>query len=251
MCQGRNVRMCRGSSVKMSRAKSARTSLASSARTCHDRLRDKSATTSRGRFATAFQERFATAFPDSSVRTFLANSARMFLGKSATTFQGSNARMFPESSARTCLANSAETSRLKSATTSQDKFATTSHGSSASKFPSRCATLPSQPTAESRLRELGKTRKKKSLRRITRGAPKRHLKLSSKLPGWSQQSYLFLLCNIYGILVKPRVLSRVNKNLKPRFMLMIIFSDQLKIGWFRSHDRSFVVAVSEYARATI
>merc|ERR1739845_81979 len=150
-----------------------------------------------------FQERFATAFPDSSVRTFLANSARMFLGKSATMFQGSNARMFPESSARTCLANSAETSRLKSATTS--------HGSSASKFPSRFATLPSQPTAESRLRELEKTRKKKSLRRITRGAPKRHLKLSSKLPGWSQQSYLFLLCNIYGILVKPRVLSRVNK----------------------------------------
>merc|ERR1712083_545563 len=118
---------------------------------------------------------------------------------------------FPESSARTCLANSAETYRLKSSTTSQDKFATTSHGSSASKFPSRFATLPSQPTAESRLRELGKTRKKKSLRRITRGAPKRHLKLSSKLPGWSQQSYLFLLCNIYGILVKPRVLSRVNK----------------------------------------
>merc|ERR1712083_769098 len=164
-------------------------------RTCRDRLRDKSATTSRGRFATAFQERFATAFPDSSARTFLANSARMFLEKSA----------------RTCLANSVETSRLKSATMSQDKFATTSHGSSASKCPSRCATLHSQPTAESRLRELEKTRKKKSLRRITRGAPKRHLKLSSKLPGWSQQSYLFLLCNIYGILVKPRVLSRVNK----------------------------------------
>ena len=31
-------------------------------------------------------------------------------------------------------------------------------------------------------------------------------------------------------------------------MLLIIFSDQLKIGRFRSHDRSFVVAVSEYAR---
>ena len=247
MCQGRNVRMCRGSSVRMSHAKSARTSLASSARTCRDRLRDKSATTSRGRFATAFQERFATAFPDSNVRTFLVNSARMFLGKSATTFQGSNARMFPESSARTCLANSAETSRLKSATTSQEKFATMFPASSASKFPSRCATLPSQPTAESRLKELKRNEDAESGRRILPEARKRHLKLSTKLPGWSQRSYLFLLCNIYGILVKPRVLSRVNKNLKSRFMLLIIFSDQLKIGRFRSHDRSFVgFAVSEY-----
>merc|ERR1719278_1198096 len=171
--------------------KNARTSLVSSARTFQDRLPGKNATTSRGRFATVFQERFATTSLVSNARTSLVSSARMYLVSSATT----------------SLASSAEMSLHRSATTSQEKFATMFPANSASKFPSRFATLPSQPTAESRLRELGKTRKKKSLRRITRGAPKRHLKLSSKLPGWSQQSYLFLLCNIYGILVKPRVLS--------------------------------------------
>merc|ERR1711928_129468 len=99
-----------------------------------------------------------------------------------------------------------------SATTCQVRFATTCLDSSVSRCPSRCATLPSQPTEESRLRELMKTRNEDAesrRRRITRGNKKRHLKLLllSKLPGWSQQSYLFLLCNIYGILVKPRVLS--------------------------------------------
>merc|ERR1740123_2903889 len=124
-------------------------------------------------------------------------------------FQGNSATMYLASSAEMCL--------RKSATMFQERFATTCLASSASRFPSRCATLPSQPTAESRLRELMKTRNgDEERRRITRGNKKRHLKLLSKLPGWSQQSYLFLLCNIYAILVKPRVLSRVNKNLKPR-----------------------------------
>merc|ERR1711935_148313 len=129
-----------------------------------------------GRFATAYQERFAT--------------------------------MFQDSSATTSLGSSAETSLRKSATTFQEKFATMFLASSASKYPSRCVTLPSHPTAESRLRELMKTRNEdaESGRRITRGNKKRHLKLLSMLPGWYQQSYLFLLCNIYGILVKPRVL---------------------------------------------
>merc|ERR1712192_166493 len=125
-------------------------------------------------------------------------------------FQGSNVPMFQGNSATTYLVSSAETSHLKSATTCQERFATMCLDSSASRFPSRCATLPSQPTAESRLRELMKTRNgDEERRRITRGNKKRHLKLLSKLPGWSQQSYLFLLCNIYAILVKPRVLSRV------------------------------------------
>merc|ERR1719278_2303176 len=110
----------------------------------------------------------------------------------------SSARMYLVSSATTSLASSAEMSLHRSATTFP--------ANSASKFPSRCATLPSQPTAESRLRELKKTRKEDAEigRRILPEARKRHLKLSSKLPGWSQRSYLFLLCNIYGILVKPR-----------------------------------------------
>merc|ERR1712203_960611 len=102
------------------------------------------------------------------------------------------------------------------ATTFQGNSVPMFQGSSARKFPSRCATLPSQPTEESRLRELKRNEDAESGRRILPEAQKRHLKLSSKLPGWSQRSYLFLLCNIYGILVKPRVLSRVNKNLKSR-----------------------------------
>merc|ERR1739840_63587 len=105
-------------------------------------------------------------------------------------------------------------SLVSSARTFLVSSATTSLASSASKFPSRCATRPSQPTAESRLRELKRNEDAESGRRILPEARKRHLKLSTKLPGWSQRSYLFLLCNIYGILVKPRVLSRVNKNLK-------------------------------------
>jgi len=180
---------------------------------------------SQGKSATMLQDKFpdrnAQTCQGRNVRMYQGRNARMCQGNSATTSLASNARTslvssartFLVSSATTSLASSAEMSLRKSATTCQEKFATMFPASSASKFPSRCATLPSQPTAESRLRELEKTRKKKSLRRITRGAPKRHLKLSSKLPGWSQQSYLFLLCNIYGILVKPRVLSRVNKNL--------------------------------------
>merc|ERR1712192_23301 len=112
-------------------------------------------------------------------------------------FQGSNVPMFQGNSATTYLASSAETSHHKSATTCQERFATMCLDSSASKFPNRCATLPSQPMAESRLRELMKTRNGDEERRITRGNKKRHLKLLSKLPGWSQQSYLFLLCNIY------------------------------------------------------
>merc|ERR1719378_65022 len=161
---------------------------------CPGRWQDRSATMFPGRCATACQERFAT------------------------MFQGNSVPMFQDSSATTSLASSAETSHLKSATTFQEKFATMSLASSASKFPSRCVTLPSQPTAESRLRELKEKRNRsaESGRRITRGNKKRHLKLLSMLPGWSQQSYLFLLCNIYGILVKPRVLSRVNKNLKSK-----------------------------------
>merc|ERR1712025_1360238 len=99
----------------------------------------------------------------------------------------------------------------KSAIMFQEKFATMFPANSASKFPSRSATLPSRPTEESRTRELKKTRNAEGGRRILPEARKRHLKRSSKLPGWSQQSYLFLLCNIYGILVKPRVLSQVNK----------------------------------------
>jgi len=164
----------------------------SSAQTCQDRLKDKSATISPGRFATAYQERFAT----------------MFQGSSVPTFQGNSVPMFQDSSATTSLDSSAETSLRRSATTFQEKFATMSLASSASKYPSRCVTLPSHPTAESRLRELMKTRNEdaESGRRITRGNKKRHLKLLSMLPGWYQQSYLFLLCNIYGILVKPRVL---------------------------------------------
>merc|ERR1712203_974665 len=142
--------------------------------------------------------------------------ATTFQGNSVPMFQGTSARTFLVSSATTSLASSAEMSLRKSATTSQEKFATTFPGSSASKFPSRCATLPSQPTEESRLRELKRNEDAESGRRILPEAQKRHLKLSSKLPGWSQRSYLFLLCNIYGILVKPRVLSRVNKNLKSR-----------------------------------
>merc|ERR1712212_273316 len=169
----------------------ARMSLVSNARTSPG----KSATTSPGRFATVCLERFAT----------------VFQGNSAPTFQGSSVTM--------SLASSAETSPRKSATTCQERFATTCLDSSVSRCPSRCAMLPSQPTEESRLRELMKTRNEDAesrRRRITRGNKKRHLKLLSKLPGWSQQSYLFLLCNIYGILVKPRVLSRVNKNLKSK-----------------------------------
>merc|ERR1712200_380339 len=156
-------------------------------------------------------------FPGNSVPMFQDNSVPMFQDKSATTSLVSNARtslvssarMYLVSSATTSLASSAEMSLHRSATTSQDKFATMFPANSASKFPSRCATLPSQPTAESRLRELKKTRKEDAEigRRILPEARKRHLKLSSKLPGWSQRSYLFLLCNIYGILVKPRVLS--------------------------------------------
>ena len=209
--------MCRGNSAAMSLARNVRTSPGSSATTSLARLLGKSATTSPGRFATVFQERCATTSLVSNARTSLVSSARMYLVSSATT----------------SLASSAEMSLHRSATTSPEKFATMFPASSASKFPSRCATLPSQPTAESRMRELKKTRKEdaESGRRILPEARKRHLKLSSKLPGWSQRSYLFLLCNIYGILVKPRVLSRVNKNLKRRFMLLIIFSDQLKIGW--------------------
>merc|ERR1712083_695903 len=177
--RGRNVKMCRGNSAAMSLARNVRTSPASSATTSLARLLGKSATTSPGRFATACQERSAT----------------VSQGSSAPTFQGSSVPMF------------------------QDSSATTSLVSSVSRCPSRCAMLPSQPTEESRLRELMKTRNEDAesrRRRITRGNKKRHLKLLSKLPGWSQQSYLFLLCNIYGILVKPRVLSRVNKNLKPK-----------------------------------
>merc|ERR1711862_58326 len=99
----------------------------------------------------------------------------------------------------------------RAATTCQERVATMFPASSASKFPSRCAMPPSQPTEESRMRELKKTRNAEGERRILPESEKRHLKQSSKLPGWSQQSYLFLLCNIYGILVKPRVLSQVNK----------------------------------------
>jgi len=189
--------MCQGNSATMSLARNARTSLVSSAQTFQDRLQDKSATTSPGRFATMYQGRFATTSLVSNARTSLVSSARTFLVSSATT----------------CLANSAEMSLRKSATTCQEKFATMFPASSASKFPSRCATRPSQPTAESRLRELKRNEDAESGRRILPEARKRHLKLSTKLPGWSQRSYLFLLCNIYGILVKPRVLSRVNKNL--------------------------------------
>merc|ERR1719264_1903916 len=150
--------------------------------------------------------------------------------------QGNSATMSLARNARTSLVSSAQTfqDRLqdKSATTSPGRFATMYQGrfattslvsnartslvSSASKFPSRCATRPSQPTAESRLRELKRNGDAESGRRILPEARKRHLKLSTKLPGWSQRSYLFLLCNIYGILVKPRVLSRVNKNLKSK-----------------------------------
>merc|ERR1712179_642071 len=140
----------------MGLVKNARTSLVNSARTFRDRLLDKSATTSPDRSATTFQERFAT----------------------------------------TSLGNSAETCLRKSATTFQEKFATMFPASSASKFPSRSAMPPSQPTEESRMRELKKTRNTEGERRILPEARKRHLKRSSKLPGWSQQSYLFLLCNI-------------------------------------------------------
>merc|ERR1719431_304069 len=80
------------------------------------------------------------------------------------------------SSATTCLASSAETCHLKSATTCQERFATMCLGSSASRFPNRCATLPSQPTAESRLRESMKTRnedEESRRRRITRGNKKK------------------------------------------------------------------------------
>ena len=185
-------------------------------------------------------------FQGNSARTSLVNSARMCLAKSATTFPDRSAETFLDSSARTSLASSAATCRPRSATTCQGKFATTFLASSASKFPSKCATPPSQPTVESEdlKRELMKTRNQDAAEELPE-APKRRFNLLSKLPGWSQRPYLFLLCNIYGILVNPRVLSRVNKksgvNISTcKIYAWIIFSDQLKIGRFRSHDDSLL-----------
>merc|ERR1712014_174521 len=149
---------------------------------------------------------------DSSARMSLDRSATTSPGRSATTCQGRFATMFQGNSARTSLVNSARMCLARSATTCQGKFATTFLASSASKFPSKCATPPSLPTAESEdLKiELMKTRNQAAAEELPE-APKRRFNLLSKLPGWSQRSYLFLLCNIYGILVNPRVLSRVNK----------------------------------------
>merc|ERR1719275_491318 len=241
--------MCQDKLAQTFLVKSAETFHDSSASRCQGGWRRRSATTSPGRCARVFQGNSVPMCQDSSVLmfqgnsapTFQGNSVPMFHGKSATTlqdkFQGRNAQTCQDrnvrmcrgnsatmslarnartslvSSATTCLASSAEMSLRKSATTCQEKFATMFLASSASKFPSRCATRPSQPTAESRLRELKRNEDAESGRRILPEARKRHLKLSTKLPGWSQRSYLFLLCNIYGILVKPRVLRRVNKNL--------------------------------------
>merc|ERR1712107_35077 len=143
------------------------------------------------------QGRFAT--------TFQGNSARMCLAKSATTFPDRSAETFLDSSARTSLASSAATCRPRSATTCQGKSATTFLASSASKFPNKCATPPSRPTAESEdlKRELMKTRNQHAAEELPE-APKRRFNLLSKLPGWSQDHIYFLLCNIYGILVNPR-----------------------------------------------
>ena len=161
MCQGRNVRMCRGNSAQTFQGRNVKMCQGSSAQTCQGRWQDRSATMFPGRCATACQERFATTFQGSSV----------------PMFQGNSVPMFQDSSATTSLVSSAETSHLKSATTCQEKFATMCLASSASKFPSRCVTLPSQPTAESRLRGLKKTRNRsaESGGRITRGNKKRHL----------------------------------------------------------------------------
>merc|ERR1711930_5783 len=133
-------------------------------------------------------------------------------GRSATTCQGRFATTFQGNSARTSLVNSARMCLAKSATTFPDRSAATFLDSSASKFPSKCATPPSRPMAESEdlKTELMKTRNQAAAEELPE-APKRRFNLLSKLPGWSQRSYLFLLCNIYGILVNPRVLSRVNK----------------------------------------
>merc|ERR1711936_119563 len=114
-----------------------------------------------------------------SARTSLASSARTCRdrlrdksattsrGRFATAFQERFATAFPDSSVRTFLANSA------------------------SMFLGRCATLPSQPTAESRLRELGKTRKKKSLlknyQRSTKKTPQTFIKVT-----WLVSAIIFI-----------------------------------------------------------
>merc|ERR1712193_130585 len=107
--------------------------------------------------------------------------------------QDSSARMSHAKSARTSLVNSARMCLAKSATTFPDRSAETFLDSSASTFPSKCATPPSRPTAESEdlKRELMKTRNQAAAEELPE-APKRRFNLLSKLPGWSQRSYLFL-----------------------------------------------------------